>query len=101
MRTGAFPLERLSPPIVTFPRLSPRTAYTATSLLSITCSRSTRPEHVVAQTGKAKPWVQQRGSGSLALCHDLQCLTRNPVKQILKFVLRINLKLKFKFKMDC
>ena len=77
MLIQVFPLERYYP-IATFPRLiSPHTAYTATSLLYITYSKSKPPGRMVLQTGKARLWVEQRGSGSLVVCHNLQCLTRS------------------------
>ena len=76
MLIQVFPLERYYP-IATFPRLSPQIVYTDTSLLHITCSRSKPPGRMVLQTGKARLWIQQRGSGSLVVCHGLHCLTRN------------------------
>lgn len=72
MLIQAFPLERFYP-TASFPRLNPPTAYTATSLLCIACSRSKPPGRMVVQTGTER-LVRQRGSGALAVHHDTQHL---------------------------
>lgn len=75
MLTEIFSLEKYYP-IAIIPRLSLQTAHIATSHFYITCSRSKSPGRMVLQTGKTILWVQQKGSGVLVVCHEIQCLMR-------------------------